>query len=120
MVCTKREPAVSRDTSRATRTGPFSTTRILAGPEQNSFGVADRGHFRQEEDLALGNLRRYFPAVGIRDLHVLRLTAGELDVRFDEIFTLDVQRVEYDDWNAGSGGVEGRGNSFCCVGEHFG
>src|SRR4029453_10502585 len=38
IVCTNCEPSVSRPTSKATRTGPFSLIRIFAGPETNARG----------------------------------------------------------------------------------
>src|SRR5580698_2156891 len=39
-VCTNFEPSPSRETSTATRTGPFSTTRIFAGPPTYERGGA--------------------------------------------------------------------------------
>src|SRR5437764_15356390 len=38
IVCRNAEPAVSLDTSSATRAGPFSATRVLGGPLSYAFG----------------------------------------------------------------------------------
>src|ERR1700723_2183298 len=77
MVWTNLEPAVSRETSTATRAGPFSTMRIFAGPLTYAVGaacarsrlhiinrIADRGRFRGEHDFAVRDLRGNLFAVG--------------------------------------------------------
>lgn len=69
-------------------------------------GVSNRGSLGDEKDLASRNLRRHLLSFCVEDSNCRWGSVGKGDGRFHDIFARDVERIEEDDGDAASLGVE--------------
>ncbi len=81
-------------------------------------GETDRRDLGHEEDLAVRELGRSFPAVGAEDADRFGGPAGEFDGRLDDVLARDGQAVGDDDGRALNAGVEGLGDRSDGAREH--